>query len=208
MRTSKLMLAIVLGTATGVSSTGVAGDKNMMQPVVKAREASFVDSISTRQAAAGPELTSLDHANEWLNSPALTALALKGKVVLVDFWTYTCINWLRTLPYLREWDEKYRNQGLIVIGVHAPEFPFERDLNNVRRAVKDMRIDYPIVLDNDEAIWRGFNNQFWPTLYFIDAQGRVRYRHAGERSYDGLEKIIQELLAETGTTSLIPRLRR
>ncbi|HZY59754.1 MAG TPA: redoxin family protein, partial [Candidatus Binataceae bacterium] len=113
-------------------------------------------------------------------------------------WTYTCINWLHTLPYVRAWDEKYRNQGLVVIGVHAPEFAFERIANNVRRAVKDMRIDYPIAVDNDHVIWRAFANQYWPPLYLIDSQGRVRYHHLGEGSYEQSEMIIQDLLAETG----------
>ena len=148
------------------------------------------------------ELTSLERANEWLNSPPLTASALRGKVVLVDFWTYTCINWLRTLPYVRAWAEKYRDQGLVVIGVHAPEFSFEKNINNVRRAVKEMRIDYPIAVDNDHAIWRAFKNQYWPALYFIDAQGRVRHHHFGEGAYQQSEMIIQALLAEAGAGAI------
>jgi thiol-disulfide isomerase/thioredoxin len=132
------------------------------------------------------------------NSPPLTSSALRGKVVLVDFWTYTCINWLRTLPYVRAWQEKYRNQGLVVIGVHAPEFAFEKNLNNVRRAVKDMRIDYPVAVDSEHVIWRAFKNQYWPALYFIDSQGRVRHHHFGEGSYEQSEMIIQALLAEIG----------
>ena len=136
--------------------------------------------------------------DEWLNSPPLTASALRGKVVLIDFWTYTCINWLRTLPYVRAWAEKYRDQGLVVIGVHAPEFAFEKNLDNVRRAVKDMRVDYPVAVDNDHVIWRAFSNQYWPALYFVDAQGRVRHHHFGEGSYEQSEMIIQQLLAEAG----------
>ena len=124
--------------------------------------------------------------------------ALRGKVVLIDFWTYTCINWLRTLPYVRAWAEKYRNQGLVVIGVHAPEFAFEKNLNNVRWAVKELRVDYPIAVDNDHVIWRAFRNQYWPALYFIDAQGRVRHHHFGEGAYEQSEMIIQALLAEAG----------
>ena len=120
------------------------------------------------------ELPSLGGATAWLNSPPLSADGLRGNVVLIDFWTYTCINWLRTLPYVRAWAEKYKDQGLVVIGVHAPEFSFEHDLENVRWAVKDMRIDYPIAIDNDFAIWRAFNNEFWPALYFVDAQGHIR----------------------------------
>ena len=158
----------------------------------------FLHRLPTGQIAGQSELASLERANEWLNSPPLTAPALRGKVVLIDFWTYTCINWLRTLPYVRAWDEKYRNQGLVMIGVHAPEFAFEKNVNNVRRAVKDMRIDYPIAVDNDHVIWRAFKNQYWPALYFIDSQGRVRHHLFGEGSYEQSEMIIQELLAETG----------
>ena len=124
------------------------------------------------------ELAAIGHATEWLNSSRLTAPDLAGKVVLVDFWTYTCINWLRTLPYLRAWAQKYR-EGLILIGVHTPEFAFEHDLDNVRRAVRQMRIEYPVVIDNDYAIWRAFRNQYWPALYFIDPGGRIRERHFG-----------------------------
>jgi thiol-disulfide isomerase/thioredoxin len=149
-------------------------------------------------AACASELASLERANEWLNSPPLTASALGGKVVLIDFWTYTCINWRRTLPYVRAWDEKYRNQGLVVIGVHTPEFAFEKYLNNVRWAVKEMRVDYPVAVDNDYAVWRGFSNQEWPALYFIDSHGRVRNQYSGEGSFEQSEKIIQELLTETG----------
>src|SRR6202171_2768404 len=129
-------------------------------------------------------LPSLSGATEWLNSPPLTPAGLRGKVVLVDFWTYTCVNWLRTLPYVRAWDKKYRDQGLVVIGVHAPEFAFEKNLSNVRWAVKEMRVDYPVAVDNEHVIWRAFNNQYWPALYFIDARGRVRHQHFGEGSYE------------------------
>jgi thiol-disulfide isomerase/thioredoxin len=117
--------------------------------------------------------------------------------VLVDFWTYTCINWLRTLPYLRAWAQKYR-QGLVLIGVHTPEFPFEHNLDNVRRAVRQMRIDYPVVIDNDYSIWRAFDNHYWPALYFVDARGRVRQNHFGEGNYERSELAIQRLLAEAG----------
>src|SRR5712675_942342 len=143
-------------------------------------------------------LPSLSGATQWLNSQPLTPAGLRGKVILIDFWTYTCVNWLRTLPYVRAWAEKYKDQGLVVIGVHAPEFAFEKDFTNVRRAVKDMRIDYPIAVDNDHVIWRAFKNQYWPALYFIDPQGRVRHHHFGEGAYEQSEMIIQELLAETG----------
>jgi cytochrome c biogenesis protein CcdA/thiol-disulfide isomerase/thioredoxin len=135
-------------------------------------------------------------AVEWLNSPPLTAQDLKGKVVLVDFWTYSCINCLRTLPYLRAWAEKYKDQGLVVIGVHAPEFAFERDIGNVKRAVADLGIVYPVAIDNNYAIWRAFGNQYWPAHYFIDAQGKIRRQHFGEGEYDESERAIQQLLAE------------
>jgi thiol-disulfide isomerase/thioredoxin len=143
-------------------------------------------------------LPSLSGATEWLNSQALTPAGLRGKVVLVDFWTYTCINWLRTLPYVRAWAEKYKDRGLVVIGVHTPEFAFEHDLDNVRRAAKDMHVDYPIAIDNDYAIWRAFKNQYWPALYFVAAQGRIRHHQFGEGEYDQSERTIQQLLAEAG----------
>jgi thiol-disulfide isomerase/thioredoxin len=147
------------------------------------------------------ELAAIGGAVEWLNSPRLTPSSLAGKVVLVDFWTYTCINWLRTLPYVRAWAQKYR-QGLVVIGVHTPEFAFEHNLDNVRRAVRQMRIEYPVVIDNDYAIWRAFRNQYWPALYFIDAHGRVRQHHFGEGEYQRSEVTIQRLLAEAGVAGL------
>lgn len=144
------------------------------------------------------ELPSLDGATGWLNSQPLTAAGLRGKVVLIDFWTYTCVNWLRSLPYVRAWADKYKNQGLVVVGVHTPEFPFEKDLENGRRAVKNMRVDYPLAIDSDYAIWRAFNNHYWPALYFVDTKGRIRHHHFGEGEYEKSEMIIQQLLAETG----------
>jgi len=145
-------------------------------------------------------LPSLDGAVEWLNSPPLTAAALKGKVVLVDFWTYSCINCLRALPYVRAWAEKYKDQGLVVIGVHAPEFAFEKNIANVKKAVSDLKVDYPVAIDNNYAIWRAFNNQYWPAHYFIDAEGRIRHHHFGEGDYDNSERIIQLLLSQAGRT--------
>jgi thiol-disulfide isomerase/thioredoxin len=137
-------------------------------------------------------------ATQWLNSPPLTPEALKGKVVLVDFWTYSCVNCLRAIPYVKAWAEKYKDQGLVVVGVHAPEFAFEKNLSNVKQAVADLGIAYPVAIDNDYAIWRAFKNQFWPAHYFIDAQGRIRHHHFGEGDYDGSERVIQQLLAEAG----------
>jgi cytochrome c biogenesis protein CcdA/thiol-disulfide isomerase/thioredoxin len=148
------------------------------------------------------ESPSLAGAVAWLNSPPLTTEGLRGKVVVVDFWTYSCINCLRSIPYVRAWAEKYKDKGLVVIGVHAPEFAFEKNIDNVRRATKDLKIDYPVAIDNDYAIWRAFNNQFWPAHYFIDAQGRIRHHHFGEGNYDESEKIIQDLLAEAGKSDV------
>ena len=123
------------------------------------------------------ELPSLSGATTWLNSPPLSASDLRGKVALIDFWTYTCINWLRTLPYVRAWAEKYKDHGLVVIGVHTPEFAFEHDIANVRHAAKDMRVEYPIAIDNDYALWDAFSNQYWPSLYFVDALGQIALAH-------------------------------
>jgi thiol-disulfide isomerase/thioredoxin len=144
-------------------------------------------------------LPSFDGATGWLNSPPLTPASLRGKVVLVNFWTYTCINWLRQLPYGRAWAGKYSGQGLVVIGVHTPEFGFEHDLDNVRRAVQDMRVDYPVAIDNDYAVWSAFANHYWPALYFADAQGNIRHHHFGEGEYQQSEMVIQYLLAEAGS---------
>ncbi|RFP19605.1 MULTISPECIES: cytochrome c biogenesis protein DipZ [unclassified Duganella] len=144
------------------------------------------------------KLPPLTGAVDWLNSAPLTAAQLKGKVVLVDFWTYSCINCLRTMPYVKAWAEKYRDQGLVVIGVHAPEFAFERDIGNVRKAIKDLGITYPVAVDNDYAIWRAFGNQYWPAHYFIDAKGQIRHHHFGEGEYAQSEQVIQQLLEEAG----------
>jgi thiol-disulfide isomerase/thioredoxin len=145
-----------------------------------------------------PELASLSSATEWVNSPPFTAEGLEGRVVLVQFWTYSCINWIRTLPYVRAWDQKYRDKGLVVIGVHAPEFEFERQLARVSWAAESFGVGYPVAVDNEFAIWRAFGNRYWPALYLIDGQGRVRYRHFGEGEYEQSERIIQELLIEAG----------
>jgi len=145
------------------------------------------------------DLPSLGGATGWLNSQPLTAAGLRGKVVLIDFWTYTCINWLRTLPYVRAWAEKYKDRGLVVIGVHTPEFPFEKDIENIRRAAKEMRVAYPIAIDSDYAIWPAFNNAYWPALYFIDKNGRIRHHHFGEGGYEQSERIIQQLLGGNAT---------
>jgi cytochrome c biogenesis protein CcdA/thiol-disulfide isomerase/thioredoxin len=150
------------------------------------------------------EIPSFAGATLWLNSPPLTPENLRGKVVVVDFWTYSCINCLRALPYVESWYQKYKDHGLVVIGVHAPEFAFEKDPNNVRRAVADLKITYPVALDNDYAIWQAFNNQYWPAHYFIDATGRVRAHHFGEGNYDESEQIIRNLLSQAGQGELPP----
>jgi thiol-disulfide isomerase/thioredoxin len=137
------------------------------------------------------------------NSPPLTTAGLRGRVVLVDFWTYTCINWLRTLPYVRAWAHRYKAHGLVVVGVHTPEFDFEHDLDNVRREVKDLRVDFPVVVDNDYAIWDAFGNRYWPALYFVDAQGQIRHHRFGEGDYDRSEQIIQRLLTDAGSGGVV-----
>jgi len=151
-------------------------------------------------------LPGFDGATGWLNSPPLTAADVRGKVVLVDFWTYTCINWLRTLSYVRAWAEKYHDPGLVTIGVHTPEFPFEQDVDNVRQAAKDMRIEYPIAIDSDYGVWRAFSNHYWPAVYIADADGRIRHHQFGEGRYEECERVIQRLLREAGADGVGDRL--
>jgi len=139
-------------------------------------------------------MPSLVGAVEWINSAPLRPADLRGHVVLVDFWTFTCINWLRTEPYIRAWSRAYRNDGLIVIGVHTPEFSFEHDIDRVQLATKERAIDYPVAVDNDYEIWRAFDNHYWPALYFVDAEGLIRDQHFGEGSFDKSERFIQRLL--------------
>jgi thiol-disulfide isomerase/thioredoxin len=146
------------------------------------------------------KLPSFEGATGWLNSPPLTGIELSGKIILINFWTYTCINWLRQLPYLRAWAEKYADHDLVLIGVHTPEFGFEQNLDNVNRAVHDMRIDYPVAVDNDYAVWTAFDNHYWPALYFADTQGRIRHHHFGEGEYQQSEMVIQQLLVEAELT--------
>ena len=181
----------ILGSAV----MAVAAGEGVMMGSARAQLGKLITGL--RLSVEG-ELPSLDGATGWLNSPALTAADLRGKVVLIDVWTYTCINWLRTLPYVRAWAEKYKNQGLVVIGVHSPEFEFEKNVDNVRRAAKDMNVNYPIAIDSNFAIWRALKNQYWPALYIVDAQGRIRHHHFGEGEYERSEKIIQQLLSEAG----------
>jgi thiol-disulfide isomerase/thioredoxin len=198
MKMNKLLVAAVLALAIGAPVAAFVGETRMPQSTTLGIRVPFLHALPAKLTSGQSELASLSRADAWLNSPPLTPSALSGKVVLIDFWTYTCINWLRTAPYVRAWADKYRDQGLVVIGVHAPEFSFEKDLDNVRRAVKELRLDYPVAVDNDHVIWRSFRNQYWPALYFVDANGRVRHHHFGEGGYEQSEMIIRQLLAEAG----------
>jgi cytochrome c biogenesis protein CcdA/thiol-disulfide isomerase/thioredoxin len=192
--------------AAGGSMTMAMSNSNMAMSNSKS------DGHAMMMSAAKPsgdlpiegEMPSFAGATLWLNSAPLTPEALRGKVVMVDFWTYSCINCLRALPFVESWYGKYKDHGLVVIGVHAPEFAFEKDAGNVRRAVADLKITYPVALDNDYAIWQAFNNQYWPAHYFSDAAGRIRAHHFGEGNYDESEQIIRKLLIEAGQTDLPP----
>jgi len=184
----------------GPNNTAMAPAGGMMQanPSMMVKANAPHDSASALPVEG--QLPSLDGAVEWLNSPPLTAEALRGKVVLVDFWTYSCINCLRAIPYVRAWAEKYKDDGLVVIGVHTPEFAFEKQPANVKKALGDLKINYPVAIDNNYAIWRAFNNMYWPAHYFIDAQGRIRHHHFGEGEYAKSEEAIRQLLREAGKT--------
>ncbi len=221
------VVAIALGADTGwLARVSTASTNRVEQSLVEAigaeanRKDDSIESVIARpdagnammmapkrtatanEAALPPPVEGtmppLDGAVAWLNSPPLTAAGLRGKVVVIDFWTYSCVNCLRTLPYVRAWYEKYKDQGLVVIGVHAPEFAFEKDIDNVKRAIKDLKVDYPVAIDNNYSIWRAFDNRYWPAHYFIDAQGRIRHHHFGEGQYAESEEVIKQLLAEAG----------
>lgn len=182
---NQFLLTAILASSVGAAIVACAEDKSGAQ----------------NQAVQLPvegKMPSLHGATAWLNSPSLTSDGLRGKVVVVDFWTYSCINWIRTLPYVRAWAEKYKSQGLVVIGVHSPEFEFEKNVDNIRSVTKEMGIDYPVAIDSNHVIWRAFNNHYWPALYFVDAQGRIRHHKFGEGDYENSEKVIQQLLAEAG----------
>ncbi|MBA2125042.1 cytochrome C biogenesis protein [Hyphomicrobium methylovorum] len=201
--------AIALGADTGfltrLSTTSTAAIEQRLVDAFRKPRGSGDDAKvahTSDDLAIEGMLPSLGGAVEWLNSPPLSADELKGKVVLIDFWTYSCINCLRTIPYVRAWAEKYKNDGLVVIGVHTPEFAFEKDANNVRRALTDLKISYPVAIDNNYSIWRAFKNQYWPAHYFIDAHGNVRYHHYGEGEYERSEKVIQKLLMEAGQSNI------
>jgi cytochrome c biogenesis protein CcdA/thiol-disulfide isomerase/thioredoxin len=221
------VVAISLGLDTGfLTQISLAGTSSFEQGLLDkfGRNAAKPDAPSSvvmnggaqnggamMQAAAPPPTSDLPvegglpplvGAVEWLNSPPLTVEGLRGKVVMIDFWTYSCINCLRSIPYVRAWADKYKDQGLVVIGVHSPEFAFEKNVDNVKRAVKELKIDYPVAIDSNFAIWRAFGNNYWPAHYLIDAEGRLRYHHFGEGEYEDAEIAIQELLKEAGKTDV------
>jgi thiol-disulfide isomerase/thioredoxin len=197
MKANKLLLAGIAVSAVGALIMGFT-DQNREVPDMISDPIQVPPSFPVNRLPAEGPMPSLEGATVWLNSPPLTAAELRGKVVLVDFWTYSCINWLRTHPYVRAWAEKYKDQGLVVIGVHSPEFSFEKNIENVRRAAKENRVPYPIAIDNDYAIWRAFNNDYWPALCFVDAKGIIRHHQFGEGNYEQSEKVLQQLLKEAG----------
>lgn len=188
MKANRLLLAAMLASSVGTPIETLAQDKHVMQPTT---------SAMSRLPVEG-QLPSLAGATSWLNSEPLTPATLRGKVVLVDFWTYTCINWQRTQPYIRAWAEKYKDQGLVVIGVHTPEFNFEKNVDNIRPALKMFRVDYPVAVDSDHAIWNAFRNQYWPAVYIVDANGNIRHHQFGEGEYERTEAVIRQLLREAG----------
>ena len=198
--------AIALGLDTGVltrvSLAATGGIEQRLLDMVRPAQATAPAPAAGAPLPVEGDMPSLAGATQWFNGPPLTTAALRGKVVLVDFWTYSCINCLRALPYVRGWADKYRDHGLVVIGVHAPEFAFEKDPANVARAIRDLGVDYPVAMDNDYAIWRGFNNQYWPAHYFIDAAGRIRHHHFGEGAYAESEDVIRRLLTAAGQQDL------
>src|SRR5882757_1939443 len=203
--------AIALGLDTGVLTNLSSGSTTSLEQGLldklrpRGNAAMMTQAKPAGQSQALPvegPLPSLSGASEWLNSKPLGTEDLKGKVVLVDFWTYACINCLRSVPYVRAWAEKYRDRGLVVIGVHAPEFAFERNVDNVKNAIATLKIGYPVAVDNDYKIWRSFENQYWPAHYFIDANGKVRHHHFGEGEYAESERVIQTLLAEAGNKNI------
>jgi hypothetical protein len=198
---------VLAGLAERQSSTSAPGEEPMADRVLEespSRLAGFFRSIAHHLPGDTGELPVEGHlpqftgATGWLNTDPLTPEGLRGRVVLIDFWTYTCVNWLRTLPYVRAWDAKYSSQGLTTIGVHTPEFDFEHDLANVTTQARALRVPYPIAIDNDYGVWRDFDNHYWPAVYIADAQGRIRYHHFGEGEYAMQEMVIQQLLREAG----------
>lgn len=209
-------LLVAVGIATGTQNQLLAGTSSESAAAVEQRLLSSVPKaidyvVSSVKAAAAPdvssqgEMPSLSGASAWLNSPALTSESLRGKVVLVDFWTFDCINCQHSIPHVNEWAKKYEKDGLVVIGVHTPEYPYERVIDNVRKSVARLGLNYPIAIDNDYAIWRAFDNQYWPAHYLVDARGRIRYSHFGEGAYEEQEQAIRRLLDEARMAAPGPR---
>jgi cytochrome c biogenesis protein CcdA/thiol-disulfide isomerase/thioredoxin len=212
--------ALGVAVIMGVAAIALGWDTNLLTKFsflnTSKAEAHLISALGAEKAAARPvnaagsqtvladegPMPELNGAVAWLNSPPLTRASLRGKVVLVDFWTYSCINCLRALPYTEAWASKYKDAGLVVIGVHTPEFAFEKERSNVEKAVRDLKVNYPVAIDSNYKIWQAFNNQYWPAHYFIDGKGRIRYHHFGEGEYDESERVIQQLLKENGATSL------
>jgi thiol-disulfide isomerase/thioredoxin len=192
--TSRVRRRILGSALTTIAAPGI-----LMSGSARAQNESL--PRATRLRVEG-EMPSLGGATGWLNTSPLTAAGLRGKVVLIDVWTYTCINWLRTLPYVRAWAEKYKTQGLVVVGVHTPEFEFEKNVDNIRRAVTAMKVTYPVAIDSNFAIWRALRNNYWPALYLVDAKGRIRFHHHGEGEYAQSEAAIRQLLSEAGAGGL------
>lgn len=200
--------AVALGFDKGIlTQLSLSGSSRLEQGLLdRLHPASAQQPAASREDTGSGSglitLPALDGATTWINSSPIDAATLKGHVVMIDFWTYSCINCLRTLPYVKAWHERYKNSGLIVIGIHTPEFPFEKDESAVRHAVQDLGVTYPVAMDNDYRIWRAFHNQYWPAHYFIDATGRIRFNHSGEGDYERSEQWIRMLLAEASHTAL------
>jgi cytochrome c biogenesis protein CcdA/thiol-disulfide isomerase/thioredoxin len=198
--------AIALGLDTGflttLSQTSTTSLEEMLLSKLGLGRTTQSVAVAGSKLPVEGMMPELAGATRWLNSPPLTRQGLRGKVVVIDFWTYSCINCLRALPYVEAWAKKYKDKGLVVIGVHAPEFAFEKQEENVRRAVRDLGVTYPVALDNELKIWQAFNNQYWPAHYFIDAEGRIRHHHFGEGEYDQSENVIRQLLAEAGKSGV------
>lgn len=212
--------ALGVAVIMGVVAIALGWDTNLLTKFsfvnTSRAEAHLINALGPEKAAARPTnaaasqpvladegpMPELNGAVAWINSAPLARESLRGKVVLIDFWTYSCINCLRALPYVEAWSAKYKDAGLVVIGVHTPEFAFEKEQSNVEKAVRDLKINYPVAVDSNYKIWQAFNNEYWPAHYFIDGKGRIRYHHFGEGEYEESERIIQELLKENGATSL------
>jgi thiol-disulfide isomerase/thioredoxin len=190
-----------------LGAAALIGAGYAMRDVIAARKMGLSDSNAVPLRPEGT-MPDLDGAVQWLNSRPLARSDLEGKVVLVEFWTYTCINWQRTHPYVGAWAEKYRDKGLVVIGVHTPEFSFEHDVENVRKAAGALKVEFPVAIDSDGAIWRAFANEYWPALYFIDARGTIRHHRFGEGRYEESERVIQKLLTEAGARDVDTELVR